>query len=305
MKFNVTAALIATLISSAAWAKPPSVAVDILPVHSLVTQVMQGVGTPALIVDPGASPHGYALRPSQARALEQADIVFRVSDALTPWLIDTLATLSVDAQQVELMQSEGTVVLDRRTGDSFAPHSNDDHGHDHDTGDYDPHGWLDPQNAAVWLDVIAADLSALDPENAAIYATNAAEGQAEITALTEEIAADLAPLQDLRFVVFHDAFQYFENRFGLTVAGAISLSDASDPGPAQIAALRDRVAELKVTCMFSEPQFNPAMIDTVRNGRDLQVAVLDPLGATLQPGAALYPQLLRDMADALQSCRRD
>ena len=126
-----------------------------------------------------------------------------------------------------------------------------------------------------------------------------------MNALTEEIAADLAPLHNLHFMVFHDAFQYFETRFDLTAAGAISLSDASEPGPAQIAALRDRVAEMDVTCLFSEPQFNPAMIDTVRSGRDLQVAVIDPLGATLQPGATLYPQLLRDMAEALHSCRTD
>lgn len=303
MKIRFAAALIAILFSPAAWAKPPLVAADILPVHSLVSQVMQGVGAPALIVEPGASPHGYALRPSQARALEQADIVFRVSDELTPWLIDTLATLSGDAQQVELMHIQGTVVLERRTGDSFEPHTHDDHRHDHGTHGYDPHGWLDPQNAIVWLDAIAADLSSLDPENAATYAANAAKAKAGLNALTKQISSDLAPLRNLRFVVFHDAFQYFETRFGLTTAGAISLSDASDPGPAQVAELRDRMADRGVTCLFTEPQFNPAMIDTVRGRRDLHVAVIDPLGATLEPGAALYAQILRDMTDALQSCQ--
>ncbi len=299
MKLRLAAAF-AILFALPAWAEPPAVAADILPVHSLVTQVMRGIGAPALIVEPGASPHGYALRPSQARALEQADIVFRVSDGLTPWLSDTLATLSGDARQVELMQAEGTTVLERRSGDSFEPHVHD--GEDHGAHDHDPHGWLDPQNAIVWLDAIAAELAALDPENAATYDANAAEGKAALDALTQDITADLAPLRDLRFVVFHDAFQYFENRFGLTAAGAIALSDASDPGPARIAALRDRIAALDVTCIFSEPQLNPALIDTARGTRDMLVALLDPLGASLQPGATLYPQLLRDMATALRSC---
>ncbi|MBI6629920.1 zinc ABC transporter substrate-binding protein [Pontibaca salina] len=320
MKIRFAAALATIAFSPAAWAKSPMVATDISPVHSLVAQVMDGVSTPTLIIDPGASPHGYALRPSQAQALEKADIVFRTSDELTPWLIDSLATLSGSAQQVELMQVEGTIVLEQRTGDNFDPHTHDDHddhsdhddhGHEHDEHDhdhdhaYDPHGWLDPKNAIVWLDTIAAELSALDPDNATTYAANAAKSKAELNALIEEVSNALAPLHDLRFVVFHDAYQYFESRFGVTTTGAISMSDAKDPGPAHLAALRDRITEMGVTCLFTEPQFNPAMIDTIRGQRDLQVAVIDPLGATLQPGATLYSQLLRDMAQALQSCRTD
>ena len=318
------------LFSTAAYADVPSVAVDIPPVYSLVAQVMKGVGTPDLIVQQGASPHGYSLRPAEAQALQDADAVFWVGEALEPWLESSIDSLAGDAKSVELMETEGTTELEFREGATFEKHSHgdedDDHedhdhdGHDHDGHDHeaheheahdhddhdhhghDPHAWLDPQNARVWLDVIATDLSALDPENAATYSKNAEDGKKELDGLMSDVNAELADVKDKHFVVFHDAYQYFEHRFGLSATGSIRLGDASDPSPARIEEIHDKVAKLNVTCVFAEPQFNRGLIDTVFEGTDAKVGVLDPLGSDLALGEDLYPELIRNLAKNLKSC---
>nr|WP_321523928.1 zinc ABC transporter substrate-binding protein [uncultured Cohaesibacter sp.] len=317
------------LFSTAAYAEVPSVAVDIPPVHSLVAQVMKGVGTPDLIVQQGASPHGYSLRPAEAEALQNADAVFWVGEALEPWLERSIDSLAANAKSVELMETEGTTELAFREGATFEKHSHshgdEDHDHeaheheaheqeaheqeahehdhdDHDHHGHDPHAWLDPQNARVWLDVIAADLSALDPENAATYSKNAEEGKKELDGLMSDVEAELADVKDKHFVVFHDAYQYFEHRFGLSATGSIRLGDASDPSPARIEEIHDKVAKLNVTCVFAEPQFNRGLIDTVFEGTDAKVGVLDPLGSDLTLGEGLYPELIRNLAKNLKSC---
>ncbi|WP_375573446.1 zinc ABC transporter substrate-binding protein [Seohaeicola saemankumensis] len=337
---SVSFGLMAALLSSAAIADVPRVATDIAPVHSLVAQIMQGLGEPSLIVQPGASPHGYSMRPSEARALDQADLVIWVGEALTPWLEGPIATLGENADKIELMSVEGTIVYDYREGATFGHHDHDhgaddhakdhDHDHDHDHAKneakdhdhdhaekahdhaehdhsghdhsgHDSHAWLDPVNARLWLGVIAAELGRLDPDNAAAYAANAAAGQADIDALQAEIAAMLAPVSDKGFVVFHDAYQYFERRFDLAAAGAITLSDASTPSAGRIAELRDAVATMGAACVFAEPQFDKRLIDTVFAG-SARVGLLDPLGQDLAPGAALYPQMMRGMAMSFADC---
>ena len=333
--------LMASLLSTAALAEVPQVATDIAPVHSLVAQVMGDLGAPALIVRPGASPHGYAMRPSEAQALEQADLVVWIGEGLTPWLEGPVETLGEGAAVLELMSVEGTILHDYREGATFAAHDHGeheghdheaakghdhdhdhahdkaeahDHDHDHDTaeshaGDHaghdhsgaDAHAWLDPANGRVWLGAIAAELSRLDPENAAAYAANAAEGQAELTALEAELTKLLAPMAETEFVVFHDAYQYFERRFGLAAAGAISFSDASAPSAGRIAELREAVADLGAACVFAEPQFSTGLVETVF-GDSARVGLLDPLGQDMAPGADLYPQVLRSMAGAFTTC---
>ena len=150
--------------------------------------------------------------------------------------------------------------------------------------------------------MIAAELSELDPENAETYRSNAEAGKARIETLIGEIAAQLEPVRGGNFIVFHDAYQYFETRFDIPASGSITLGDASDPSPARIEEIQDKVAELEVTCAFSEPQFNPDLIATVFRGSDAQTGVMDPLGADLEPGADLYPQLLRNLASSLTDC---
>ena len=371
---RLSAAALAAFLPLAlpALAESPRVATDIAPVQSLVARVLDGVGAdemPAVIVRPGASPHGYAMRPSEARALEQADLVVWMGPGLTPWLVDPIETLAPEATHLSLLTAPETLILPGRIDPRFAAHDHDhDHGaaegeghddhkdHDHEAGhddhddhkdhnheeghddhadhkdhdheaDHDhegdkdhadaghdhadghdhshagpdPHAWLDPQNAALWLGLIARELSELDPENADLYAANAAAGQAELAALSEEIAARLAPLADRPFLVFHDAYQYFENRFGIAAAGALSISDASDPGPARLVELRALAQEQGAVCVFSEPQFNTALIGSVF-GDAVPVRELDPIGIGLEPGADHYPALLRAMAGAMAEC---
>ena len=222
--------LIIAVFATSVRADVPSVATDIPPVHSLVARVMEGVGTPDLIIRAGASPHSYSLRPSEAAAMERADLVVWIGPGLTPWLERPLQALAGDARRIALMETDATVLLQARDEAIF-----DDHTDDHDHGLIDPHGWLDPMNGRAWLEVIARELIALDPENADIYIANAAAGQSEIDAVMNEAADLLAPMKGVPFAVFHDAFQYFEARFALSPKAAIFAGDARAPGPARIA----------------------------------------------------------------------
>ena len=332
----LTLSLTATLMGGSAYADTPKVAVDIAPVHSLVARVMAGVGTPDLIIQPGASPHEYSLRPSEAAALQDADFVFWIGPDLTPWLSGTIETLASDADATELLEADGTVELEFREGALFEAHDHDDHGdedhadhddhddhgeedhadhddHDdhadeqaghegHDHGEHDPHAWLSPKNAMTWLNVIAGKLSAADPDNAGAYFANAAAGRAEIETLIGEVTATLDPVRDGNFIVFHDAYQYFETDFDFFASGAISIGDASDPSPARIAEIQARIAEQSIDCVLSEPQFNPGLVATVLGGTEAKTGILDPLGSDLEPGPALYPQLIRNLSTALAGC---
>lgn len=337
------AAVSAVAIAAPAQADVPSVAVDISPVHSLVAKVMDGVGSPNLIVQAGATPHGYSLRPAEAEAMQNADVIFWVSDDLAPWIQESINSLAGDARSVELFESAGVTRLHYREGPIFDGHGHDDagheksgdndqteaaHSHDHDhahDGDHaqdgdghdhaedghghhhahsgvNPHAWLDPHNARVWLDVIADVLGDMDPEHAQAYADNAAEAKAELTRLSADIDSAIAPVRGTNYIVFHDAYQYFEHRFDIPAAGAIRLGDASEPSPARIEELRDLVAELDVACVFAEPQFNRGMVEAVFEQTQAGIGVLDPLGSSLEPGPDMYPQLLRNLSDSLTTC---
>lgn len=300
------------LLTGPARADALRVAVDIAPVHSLVAQVMQGLGAPDLIVTPGASPHGYALRPSQARALQAADLVVWVGPGLTPWLVKPVETLAAGADKLELLGAQGTHTVpfreDAGGGEDHDDHGHDAHnknesedqGHDHEGG-IDPHAWLDPQNAHIWLGLIAEHLARADPENAARYHANATASQAALSTLVVELTAQLTPMKSRPYVTFHDAYQYFEARFGLTPVGTVSLSDATAPSPASLAHLRDILAQTGVTCAFSEPQFDPALLH-VAVGKGATILPLDPMGSRLSPGAELYGDMLRDMGAAFATC---
>ena len=300
----LAAALLSSTCIATAQADVPTVATDIAPVHSLVAQVMEGLGTPGQVVRPGASPHGYAMRPSEARVLQEADVVFWIGPQLTPWLGGALANLAPEASVSALLEAPGTTLLEFRTGVRFAA---DDHKHEGGHGDqegvhYDPHAWLDPRNASVWLGVIADELSRIDPENAETYAANAEAGQLRIAAAEAEIADIVAPVKALQFVVFHDAYYYFENRFGLSAAAAIAAGDASDPGPARIEEVRQTMLDLNVACVFSEPEFNPAFVATVIEGTGAKAGLIDPLGVGIETGPGFYSALLRSVAIELAKC---
>lgn len=336
-RFLLPAAILATA-ATPLWAEVPAVATDIAPVHALVARVMEGLGTPELIVPPAASPHGYAMRPSEARALSVADLVVWVGPPLTPWLAEPLTSLAGNASHLALIDQPGTRVMTFRDGATFEAHdhaeegqseqnhedhAHEDHenhgeegqteegqdhaehenaGHDHSQGGIDGHVWLDPRNAQLWLGQIAEALAELDPENANQYRANAEAGQAELTALEAEIDAILAPVRRTPYIVFHDAYHYFEARFDIEAAGAISENDARAPGAARVAELRALVSGLGAKCVFAEPQFNPGLIAAVAEGQELGTGTLDPIGASLEPGPTLYPELLRGMAEAMADC---
>ncbi|GED41758.1 zinc ABC transporter substrate-binding protein [Cobetia marina] len=319
------------MLPAVAMAEVPSVAVDIPPVHSLVSRVMGELGSPELVILSGASPHGYSMRPSEAKALSDADVVFFVSDDLTPWLAKARASLAADADTLELMEVPGTLHLRYREGATFEAHHHDDeassehdeahgdheehHDGDHEEhGDHDdhhehahagmnPHGWLDPMNARLWLAAIAESLAAQDPEHAATYRRNAQAGQRELETLTESLSARLAQVQGTRYIVFHDAYQYFEHRFDAPASGAISLGDASTPSPARVKEIQARVARDNIQCVFREPQYNPALIESVFEGTGVKTSIVfEPLGVGLPLGEILYPQLIERLGQGILQC---
>lgn len=334
--------VLTAIFAAPAFAAPPEVSVDIAPVHSLVAQVMGDLGEPNLIVSNGASPHEYALRPSQARGLQNAGLVFYVSPDLTPWLTDAVGNLATHAKVIELIETEGTATLPFREGVLFEAHGHDDEHDDHhedhekhhdehhdaehhdDHGDHeahhdddhhdahydhghghdgvDPHAWLSPANAAVWIDVIATELNAADPDNAAAYNANAAMAKSGLDALNADITATLSPVHGQGFIVFHDAYQYFETAFDIPATGSITVSDSTDPSPARIRDIQTRVAENNVACVLSEPQFAPGLLQAVMQGGVANTGVIDPLGAHVTPGPDHYGRMMRDMAGSLAAC---
>jgi len=280
------------------------VVASIKPVHALVAAVMAGAGTPHLVIAGAASPHAYAVRPSDARALADARVVFWVGPQMETALVKPIAALAGDAEVVALADAPGVIALPLRAGGAFDGHAHDDA--DHDSGDpigaIDMHLWLDPVNAKAMARAIEAALAEADPANRALYAANADALTAALDALVREVDAVLAPVRDRPFVVFHDAYRYFENRFGLAAAGAITVRPDIAPGARRVAEIRDRIGALGAVCVFTEPQFEPRVIAAVTEGTAARPGILDPLGAGLDPGPDAYFALIRDLAGALADC---
>ena len=295
-----------------ATAEVPKVVATIKPLHSLVAAVMGDLGSPSLIVQGGASPHTYSLRPSDAAALEAADVVFWTGHGLELFLEDSIGTLAPNATVVELSQAPGIQLLPVREGGAFEPHEDEVHegqadgdeheGEEHEHGELDMHFWLDPANAALMISAIADALSAADPENAPTYAANAERERAALDVLTASLDAKLEPVRAKPFIVFHDAYQYFEARFGLSVAGSLTVIPDSAPGAQRVAELRDKVVNAGAFCVFAEPQFEPAIVETIIAGTPARAGTLDPEGASLEEGPGLYAALLENLAAALVDC---
>lgn len=315
-KIVAAAAFSALLATCGVAAAEVKVATSIAPAHSLAARVMQGVAEPTLILEPGASPHEFALKPSDAAALDAAELVIWIGAPLELWMTRPLESLAGDAKHLALAEVDGVIQLASREGGAWGDHHRHggDDGHDeHENGaaqddhddqgaELDPHLWLDPMNAKIWLGAIAAALAELDPANAPTYFQNAAEARAEIDALAGEIETMLAPVRAEPFIVFHDAYQYFERRFDVNAVGSIALHDADRPSAARIQAILERIAESGARCVFAEPQFEPGLVATVTEGSDARAGALDPIGADIALGPAFYPTLLRNLAAALVGC---
>lgn len=300
LALRLLAGALASLLGAQSAAAAPRVVVDIAPIQSIVARIMAGVGEPDLIMPPGASPHAYALRPSEAAKLQQADLVVWVGPALTPWLSGPIASLAGKAERVTVADLQGMVVLPVRTGDLFEPDADDPP--IADGGLVDGHIWLDPQNAATAGAALAGILATADPTNAATYAANAAAFGSEMTALSAELTADLSTVRGRPFIVFHDAYQYFERRFGVAATASVTLSEGAPPSAARVSEIRDVLREQVVVCAFAEPQFEPKILTTLIEGTSVRTGVLDPLGVGLPPGPDLYPTLLRGLAHSLVDC---
>ena len=377
------------------------VVASIKPVHSLVAAVMEGVSTPDLIVDGAGSPHTYALKPSQAQALEKADVVFWVGHQLEAFLEKPLEAIATKAKAVELIEAHDLIKLDLREGGAFDDHAHEgegehaegdhhdheakaekDHDHDHDKeakadkdhdhdhdheekaekdhehdhdheekaekdhdhdhdheekaekdhdhdhdheekaekdhdhdheetaggheghdhGEFDVHVWLDPVNAKALVHEIEEVLVEADPKNAEKYEANAKAVSAKLDSLVGEVSATLEPVKDKGFVVFHDAYQNFENRFGLSAVGSITVSPEVIPGAERVSEIQSKVKGLRATCVFSEPQFEPKLVTTVTEGTSAKTGILDPLGASIENGPDLYFTLIRNMASSFKAC---
>ena len=315
IKLNILTATLISALSINAHADI-NVVTSVKPVHSLVSGVMKGVGKPDLIVQGSASPHTYSLKPSQAKKLEEADLVFWMGHELESFLEKPLEAIANNAKVVELIDTEGLKRIKMREGGAFADHGHDDHdehddhkdhdeheGHDdHGHGEFDVHVWLDPENAKVLVNEIKHELIELDPSNSATYQENAEALIVKLDQLIADVSVKLASEKDKGFVVFHDAYQYFEERFGMRAVGSITVSPEVLPGANRIRELQEKIVELNAHCVFSEPQFEPKLVSTVIEGTQANTGVLDPLGASIQDGPELYFTLIHNMANSLYEC---
>jgi len=312
------------------------VVASIKPIHSLASYLMDGVGKPDLIVDGYASPHGFALKPSHAKMLQNADLIFWVGEDLESFLEKPLKSIAKKAEKIELIQIKGLNRLEFRERNIFEGHDDhkehghkedkhddhkehghkedkhddhkehghkedkhdDHHGHAH--GEYDPHIWLDPINAKIILSEMANHLIENDQENTSKYKANLKKAHKDLDKLTKKVKSDLN--KDFKSIVFHDAYQYFEKRFGVNVLGAFTVNTDVLPGAEQLSEIREVIEHEKVSCVFSEPQFNPDIIKAVAKDTNIKTGIIDPLGATLNPGKTLYFDLISNMSKSFKGC---
>jgi zinc transport system substrate-binding protein len=298
MRYIITSAL-TSLLALPAVADVPRVVTDIPPVQSLVAQVMGDLGTPDLLLEKGASEHTYQMKPSQAADLADAGLVVWIGPELTPWLTRALDGVPISVPRLGLFDMSGTVTQPYAIGMEEAHVDGADPAHD----GLDPHIWLDPNNAQVWLMAIAGELGRLDPDNAPTYSANAVAAVARMVSLDMDVRAILAPAKDKPIIVFHEAFGYFATHFGLTIAGSIAEGDASAPGAARLSEIRAMLANGKVICIFPETNHDPKLVAQMVDDTGARIgAPLDPVGSSLEPGPLAYNTLLRGMAQAIADC---
>ncbi len=292
---TVVLAVLAGLWARTVEATPPELVATIAPLHSLAAFVMRGAGTPDLLLEAGTSPHFYQLRPSDARLLARADILLWVGPELENFLARPLANLASDALVLTATRLSGVHLLPLRGAEEHAA----------GPAAYDPHLWLDPDNAAAIGDAVAAALARRDPDRAALYRDNAEELKARLAELKRELFSLLAPVRERAFLTLHDAFRYFEQAFGLRAVGAVSVSPEQPPGPRRIAEILHTIRAEGVVCIFTEPQLRSPLLDRLVADTGLKTAALDPLGVGLEPGPDLYFRLLRRNAEVVRSCLGD
>ena len=337
-----------SLLSFMSYAKAETkVIASIKPLHSLVSYVMDGVGTPGILVDGSSSPHTFQLKPSHATMLQEADIVFWIGEDLESFLETPLESIAVNSRHITLMESDEIELLKFREKNIFGGHDDhndhgdehdehadehgdehdehdehadehgdehdehdehaDEHGDEHDEhhdghahGEHDIHFWLDPEIAKTIVKIVTRELSEIDPANASTYKSNSTKAINEIDQLISDTKSKIN--SNASYVVFHDAYQYFEKRFGVEVVGALTVNPEVLPGAKQLSEIREVIEHENINCLFSEPQFNPSIAETIAQDTGVKAAVIDPLGAELNPGKDLYFDLIGNIASSFESC---
>jgi len=288
------------------------VVTTIKPLHSLVSSVMEGVGEPSLIIEGTNNPHTFVFKPSHAELLEEADIVFWIGEDLEAFMEKPLDSLASNAKKVAFMDLASIEKLKFREENIFDDHDghddeheghddhddHDHHGHAH--GEFDAHIWLDPINAKEMIHEIAHELGDLDPKNKEIYESNANKTLKSLDKLIEDVNSSVS--KDVSYIVFHDAYQYFEKRFGVSSAGALTLNPDVLPGAKQIADVQDLISDKNIKCIFSEPQYNPKIIETLASDMDITTGIMDPLGAYIDKGNSMYFDLIKQISNSINKC---
>jgi zinc transport system substrate-binding protein len=310
----VLAAAFAAALGASGHAAPRVVA-TIKPIHSIAANVMAGVAEPKLLLDAAVSEHTAQLTPSQVEAMHNADLIVVVGENLEAFLHKALENPDIAQKKLfEASELPGLKLLPVRSGGLWEPHHHGDeaqgnegeagevHDHDHAHGGNDPHIWMDPENAKLIARALAATLGGLDRENAATYQANAEKFATDLDKLSTEIAQGVKPVRDKRYIVFHDAYQYFETRFGMSPAGSITVNPEVTPGAKRIKEIHDRIAETQAACVFAEPQFESKYVETVIEGTKAKASMLDGLGAKEPAGAQAYAGMMHKFVTALIQC---
>ena len=294
------------------------VVVTIKPLHSLVSGVIGDTGKAELLVKGYASPHGFQLKPSQVKSLQQATVIFSIHERLETFLQRALSNAPSEAKQSVVTESARMKLLPVREGGPWEGH---DHGHheekhekhsdhkdhkehkghdDHEGGDV--HVWLTPQNATKIIKAITRDLSKTFPQNRNVYKANARNYIKKLEKLDTEIETRLKDIKTKPYIYFHDAFQYFEKTYGLNGVGTISVEPDESPSPKRLSEIRKKIRETNTSCVFKEPQFSDRVINAVVDQTSARIGTLDPLGAKIDSGPEMYFTLLRNVANTLHSC---
>ena len=306
IKKSIFLTLVFSLISISVRADV-NVVTTIKPLHSLISNVMKGVGEPSLIIEGTSNPHNFVLKPSHAKLLQDADIIFWIGEDLEAFMEKPLSSLAKDAKKISFMELGSIKKLKFRENNIFDHddhdgHKEDDHddhdGHNH--GEFDAHLWLDPVNAKEMVIEISHELSKLDPANKNKYKANADKTIEVLDSLIKEVNQSLS--KDISYVVFHDAYQYFEKRFEVTSAGALTLNPDVLPGAKQIVDIQSLIKEKNIKCIFSEPQYNPKIIETLASDTNISTGTMDPLGVNLDRGVTMYSKLIMNIADSIKNC---
>ncbi|MHC8398263.1 zinc ABC transporter substrate-binding protein [Pseudomonas sp. MDT1-17] len=298
--FSIFVAFVASFLLMGSAHAEVKVLTSIKPLQLIAAAVLDGVAIPEVLLPPGASPHNYALRPSDVRKVQSVDLVYWIGPAMEGFLPRVLNGRTLPSVAVQDLPG---LKLRRFAEDSHShAEEADEHDHDHRPGSLDAHLWLSPVNARVIATKMAADLSAADPSNAVRYQSNLKAFDVRLDAMDLRLKARLAGIAGKPYFVFHEAFDYFEDAYGLKHAGVFSVAAEVQPGAQHVAAMRTRLQEIGKTCVFSEPPLRPRLAETLVAGLPVKLAELDALGGYTPATAQGYEQVLEKLGNDLAGC---